>query len=181
MKRSGRQFDKLEESDRSAVKKIVDALGNLTLGLDCAGAFIFQTRRLFSKYVELLDSSYGVLDEAKTIRARVASATLAWKINIEAIEQDDPDALTAVHSLDSDSICIHMMKEVFDQAVSDVLSEKFDIEVALKRLRRFSLINRLDSSNAISIPRLVQSHIKQHFITSLSEGWKILVIESIGD
>ena len=158
-------------------KDLVNALGGLPLALDQAAAYIKHSTRSLDQYIKKLGKAkLKFLNEEKAHKAteyvdknRLAVQT-TWRMNMDAIKEDVLEAEKLTHILAflsprciPKSIINEGTPRLEDENLADALSDEFDVDHMLLKLRKMSLFEEA-SENSIRVHRMVQEIIKDDVI-----------------
>ena len=162
-RRTDRNLDELDAKD------LVNALGGLLLALDQAAAYLKLSKSKLSEYLKKLEKAkLKILNKAKATEhvdvSRLAVQT-TWKMNMDAIKEDVPEAEKLTHILAFLSPrCIpkSIINEGTPRLEDETLAQAFSNEVddILLQLTKMSLFEEA-SENSIRVHRMVQEIIKE--------------------
>jgi len=148
------------QDDADAARLLAEALGDLPLALEQAGAYIETTGKPFAEYLMLFKTRHADLLVRGKPDDYPDTVATTWEISFQAARQESPAAaglLNLCAFLAPDDIPIaalregkHKLPELLAETVADEL--RFDDAVAV--LRRYSLIER--SEDGLFVHRLVQ-------------------------
>ncbi len=152
-KRTGQQ-------DQGAADKLADALGDLPLALEQAGAYMDTTGKPLDEYLKAFqERKLKMLAKAKPSDYPYTVAT-TWNISFRAVRKEHPAAIGLLRLfsyLAPDEIPLaYLVKgsEMLPDGVASVLRHEDKRDEVLRALRCYSLISR--SGDKISVHKLVQ-------------------------
>ena len=150
-----------KQESREDADKLADALGDLPLALEQAGAYMEERAISLADYLKLFQERRAeVLDRGKPIAYPKTIAT-TWDISLQAIREDLPEAvdlLKLLAFLSPDDIPRSLLREGagdLPEPLKFVLQDSIKLNDAVAALRRYSLIDIAD--DRLSIHRLVQA------------------------
>jgi hypothetical protein len=151
------------ETDRTRAVTLVQELDGLPLALDQAGAYIEETRSSLSGYLNLYQAQRAKLLAWRGGRAfeHPAPVTTTWSLSFEKVEAANPAAselLRLCAYLSADSI----PEEIIIQGAEDlgpvlgpVVADSFALNLVIRELLNYSLVERDPEAHTLSIHRLV--------------------------
>ena len=153
-KRAGQQ-------DQDAADKLADALGDLPLALEQAGAYMETTGKPLGEYLKAFQERKLKLLAKGRPSDYPHNVATTWDISFQAIQNDCPIAselLQFFSYLAPDKIPIRYLIEglkMLRYSEAQILRDEDGWDVVLAALRSYSLISR--SGDEISVHRLVQA------------------------
>lgn len=156
------------QDDAESARQLADALGNLPLALEQAGAYIETTGKPIAEYLALFKTRHRELLLRGKPDDYPNTVATTWEISFQAAQQESPAAtglLNLCAFLAPDDIPIAVLREGKDR-LPDLLAEtvadeiRFDEAVAV--LRHYSLIER--SEGGLFVHRLVQMVARDRFL-----------------
>jgi tetratricopeptide (TPR) repeat protein len=175
------------ETDRSAAFELVQALDGLPLALDQAGAYIEETRSSLSGYLTLYRVQRAKLLAWRGGRAFEHPAPVAttWSLSFEKIEQANPaasDLLRLCAYLAADAI----PEELFTEGATElgpvlqpVAADAFALNLAIRDLLNYSLVERDPATQTLSIHRLVQAVLKDAMDQETRHQWAERTVKAV--
>jgi tetratricopeptide (TPR) repeat protein len=175
--------------DIEAVRAITQALGNLPLALDQAGAYILETQCGFAAYLDLFKKH-----QAELLRRRVGdeiptdhpeSVTTTFTLNFQQVQQRSKVAgelLRICVFLASDDIGEEIFMQGADKLgpiLHPLGSDSLLLNQAIEVLRTFSLIRRDADKKTISTHKLIQAVLHDIMTEQEREKWVQQVIETL--
>ncbi len=128
--------------ESAAAEKLCEALGDLPLALEHAGAYVEATGGSIAEYLDLYSS------RPRELLTSVVAAT--WEISFERLQTEDPAALDLLY------LAAFLAPDDIDpQVVSPAFPDALQFDGARGALRRYSLIDV--SGGSIAVHRLVQA------------------------
>ncbi len=163
-----RTFDRAESTQflRKRTKRtgdaydLADALGDLPLALEQAGAYIIEAGISLTDYLERFKKYHlKLLKHGKLINYNDTIAT-TWEISFRAVQEKSKasaDLLNLCSFLAPENIPRSLLKnstKLLPEPLASGISDEFEFDNIIKTLRGYSLINI--TSTSLSIHRLVQ-------------------------
>ena len=174
----------------SEIRNIVNELGCLPLAIEQSAAFLRETKRPIHSFLPLYRQNRSqrqrlhkwVPEGNRKYRYSVATT---WRMSFDHIQQDAdcPEAATLLQLLaflNPDLILIEFLQagsSALDECLRNMLQETMEFEAALRVLRRFSLIKRIQNGGGVWIHRLVQESIQHDMKEEIWLAWWDSVIE----
>ena len=163
-------LDSLAREDATLAQEIVTAMAGLPLALDQAGAYIEANQLSLAEYLELFQSSQmRLLDEQASHSNHPSSVTKTFALAFEQLERNSPAAaelLTVCAFLAPEAIPetffidgANHLGPTFEKLAADPLA----FRTAIKELLTYSLIQRNATTKTVTMHRLVQFVLKEHF------------------
>ena len=163
------------QEDRKAADDLADALGDLPLALEQAGAYMEAKAKPLEKYMKSFqERRLEVLAKSKPSDYPDTVAT-TWDISFQAVGKDYPVArelLQFFSYLAPDDIPLSYLikdSEHLPDNVTSVLTDEDGRDEAMAALRRYSLVNISDDK--ISVHRLVQAVTRDDMTLQKQKGW----------
>jgi tetratricopeptide (TPR) repeat protein len=162
--------------DDENLGQLAETLGDLPLALEQAGAYIEETGKSVTEYLDLFQVyQQELLDRASPSADYPLALRAAWEITIRKVEEVSPTAarLLAILSFLAPDI---IPRSLFDKCAEITLSpeqrgNQLALDDAVATLRRFSLIEV--AKDNFSVHRLVQAVIRErltHYANNLAAG-----------
>ncbi len=175
------------QEDRKAADDLAEALGDLPLALEQAGAYIETTAKPLGEYLKAFqERKLKILSKGRPsdYRENEAVAT-TWDISFRAIQEAHPAAselLRLFSYLAPDEIPLRYLvegSETLLDGVAYVLSDEDERDEALAELRRYSLISR--SGDKVSLHRLVQTVTRDRMDKDDQKKWAEVTYKLVDD
>jgi hypothetical protein len=150
-----------KQDSREHADELADALGNLPLALEQAGAYTEERAVSIADYLKRFQEHRPEVLERGTPSAYPKTIATTWDISLQAIKNDLPvavDLLKLFAFLAPDDIPKSLLIEGsknLPEPLRSVLQDSIKLDDAVAALRRYSLINVAD--DMFSIHRLVQA------------------------
>lgn len=152
---------RLTEDD---AKRLAEALGDLPLALDQAGAVLFEGRMAVGEYLRLLREATARILEQGASPDYPTSMTAAWQISVARLRQQSPQALELLRCcafLGPEPIPSEVFKfgsQESQTAVGSLIADPIELSTAISALGRFALV-RMDGPY-ITVHRLIQALLR---------------------
>jgi len=169
LKRSG-------DDDREGAGAVAQALGDLPLALEQAGAYVESTGTPLSRYAEQFAERHEDLwrDQAPPDDYH-GTVTTSWSLALDALAEESPvsvQLMKLVSFLAADDIPLSLLKEgaeALNGSLQEVASDDVALSKALGALRSQSLINR--AADSLSIHPLVQVVVRDAMEHGERDRW----------
>ncbi|MFC9973053.1 FxSxx-COOH system tetratricopeptide repeat protein [Spirillospora sp. NPDC127200] len=158
-----RQTISEEDADRLA-----EALGDLPLALEQAGALQAETGMSVEEYLRLLsERARQILDEGRPTEYP-RSMTAAWDLSVATLQAHMPDAVELLRScafFGPEPIPRDVFSPTADEHVRPemvrLLSDPIRLSAAISRLGRYALVRIDKASRTVQVHRLIQALLRQ--------------------
>jgi tetratricopeptide (TPR) repeat protein len=151
-----------EEADALA-----EALGDLPLALDQAGALQSATGMPVGEYLDLLENQTSkLLAEGQPLEYDVP-LTATWAVSVSRLRKEQPDAVELLHLaafFGPDPIPRDVLSAGFDTVdapLSDILSDPLRFSKAVGALGRYALVQIDRDRQTLEVHRLVQALLRE--------------------
>jgi tetratricopeptide (TPR) repeat protein len=148
------------QDDAEAARLLAEALGDLPLALEQAGAYIETTGKPISEYLALFKTRHSELLQRGKPDDYPDTVATTWEISFQAAQQESPAAaglLNVCAFLAPDDIPIAALRKGKDDLpdlLAETVADELRFDEAVAALRRYSLIERSD--DGLFVHRLVQ-------------------------
>jgi len=160
--------------DEKTADALADALGDLPLALEQAGAYIKETGISFEGYLDRIRERRKELLERCKPATYPESIATTWKISVEAACKEN------AASLDLLNLCAHLAPDLIPrdllagsqhlpEPLASTVKDRMAFDLALASLRRYSLINF--SVDSFSIHRMVQAVTRDQLNEMEQKNW----------
>jgi len=152
---------RLTEDDAN---RLAEALGDLPLALEQAGAVLFEGRMAVDEYLRLLREAVTRILEQGASSDYPTSMTAAWQISVARLRQQSPQALELLRCcafLGPEPIPSEVFKfgsEESQTGVGRLIADPIELSTAISALGRYALI-RMDGPY-IAVHRLIQALLR---------------------
>jgi tetratricopeptide (TPR) repeat protein len=152
---------RLTEDD---AKRLAEALGDLPLALEQAGAVLFEGRMAVGEYLRLLREATARILEQGASPDYPTSMTAAWQISVARLRQQSPRALELLRCcafLGPEPIPSEVFKfgsQESQTGVGSLIADPIELSTAISALGRFALV-RMDGPY-ITVHRLIQALLR---------------------
>ena len=164
------------QSDKKAAASLAEALGNLPLALEQAGAYIEETKQSIGDYLTLFQSrEQELLSRGTSSTGDPITLATTWEILFKQVQKESPaatDLMNLCAFLAPDDIPLKILSEgaaYLPQSLAVVVSDPIAFEEAVNALRRYALVDVRD--DALSIHRLVQAVIRERLSEENKKKW----------
>jgi len=171
--------------DRKAADDLADALGDLPLALEQAGAYMETKAKPLDKYLKSFqERRLGVLAKSRPSDYPDTVAT-TWDISFQAVGKDYPVArelLQFFSYLAPDDIPLsYLIKDSghLPDNVAYILIDEDGRDESMAALRRYSLVSISDDK--ISVHRLVQAVTRDDMTLQKQKGWAGSAVKLLDD
>lgn len=173
-------------SDADAAAKLADALGDLPLALEQAGAYIEATGTTLAAYVDLFEQyQLALLDEQPPSGDYPHSIGTTWNLAFEQVHQQSPaavDLLNLCAFLAPDDIPLSIIRDGskrLPEPLATMVQEGRALNRALAALLRYSLIERRD--DLLSVHRMVQAVTRDKLDVESRKLWAGAAVQVVDD
>lgn len=148
------------QDDEAAARKLAEALGDLPLALEQAGAYIETTGKPLAEYLVLFKTRHAELLLRGKPDDYPDTIATTWEISFQAAQQESPAAaelLNVCAFLAPDDIPIAALRKgkgELPDLLAETVADELRFDDAVATLRRYSLIER--SEDGLFVHRLVQ-------------------------
>lgn len=148
------------QDDDVAARLLAEALGDLPLALEQAGAYIETTGKPISEYLALFKTRHAELLQRGKPDDYPDTVATTWEISFQAARQESPAAaglLNVCAFLAPDDIPIAALRKGKDKLpdpLAETVADELWFDEAVAVLRRYSLIERVE--DGLFVHRLVQ-------------------------
>ncbi|HEY6494225.1 MAG TPA: FxSxx-COOH system tetratricopeptide repeat protein [Trebonia sp.] len=153
--------------------RVAEALGDLPLAIEQAGAWLAETGMPAGEYVERLESQLSVTLDPGQRSDYPSTVAATWRLSFDRLREQSPGAarlleLCAYFSPDPISLSLLYSDEMIESLLpfDARLKERSVLAVLIRDLTRFSLAKIDRGNNTIEIHRLVQAVVRAQMPTS---------------
>jgi tetratricopeptide (TPR) repeat protein len=171
-------------ADQEAASNLAEALGDLPLALEQAGAYIVATHCSIAEYLTLLDKHSSELMTRAPGTDYPESVATTWKVSFEQVKKESPaaeDLLSLCAFLAPDEIPLQVLisskgSQHLPGALAKALKDPIAFNDVVASLRRYSLV-KVREDRLLSVHRLVQAVRRDRLTEEDMKGWaKIAVL-----
>jgi len=168
-----------------AVGALAQALGDLPLALEQAGACISQTRTDFSSYLHEFEGYWGeLLREVRPTGDYPDSVHMTWELACRQVVEESPQGAALMNLLaylGAESVPRELLRDAdgLPESAAKVTSDPQALEAAIATLTKYSLIR--DDGHATSMHRLVGNLVRDRLPENHQKMWAEAAIKLIGD
>ncbi len=177
-KRTGRD-------DEEAAKALAEALGNLPLALEQAGAYIQETGISLSAYLKLFQERQKELLSRGKPEAYPDTVVTTWDLSFEKASAEVPvsaDLLTLCAFLAPDEIPKSLLidgVEYLPEPLASAVTDEMVLNDAIAALKRYSLMTVADDT--LTVHRLVQAVTRDRLSEEVQKRWSAAAIGMVND
>jgi tetratricopeptide (TPR) repeat protein len=165
----GAPLNDASEADNAVAKKIAEAVHGLPLALDQAGAYIEETERSLSDYVDLYQqySSSLLKRRGASGHDHPAPVTTTFSLSFEKVKALNPTAIELLEFcafLHPDAIPEEMIiggASALPPLLRTAATDPIKFDRAIEDLLKFSFVRRKSDQNILIVHRLVQAVVKE--------------------
>jgi DNA polymerase III delta prime subunit len=152
MSRSGKQVD--IQPDRECAEVLATELGYYPLALEQAGAFILATGATFGAYIDAFRKApIDVLEEDAGLGAGIGTTVArTWQLTMTQLSESARRLLSMASLCAPDAVPLELLAESYSLRDARPLA----FEMAIRDLRRFSLVTLKSAPARLSIHRLLK-------------------------
>jgi len=168
-------IERTRQDDGKAADALADALGDLPLALEQAGAYIEETGDTLTGYLSLfLERQESILKRGKPVDYH-ATVDATWEISFWQAKKESKagsDLLNLCAFLAADNIQEQLLIEGAQElpgSLASAIADKMRFNDAVAALRRYSLISR--GKGSFSVHRLVQSVTRNRLEEDDQKKW----------
>ena len=169
------------DPDREAAVELAEALGDLPLALEQAGAYVEQTGGALASYLALFQSRQAeVMALGKPYPDDQRTVATTWGISIEKLPQAAVDLLSLCAYLAPDDIpgdLISQWAEKLPQPLAKAAADPLQLDNALMAVRGYSLINAV--GGGWSVHRLLQAVVRDRLGPEDGRMWTEAAVELV--
>ncbi len=179
MKRTGKR--KVD----SAVGALAQALGDLPLALDQAGACISQTRTDFGGYLRQFELHWGeLLRDVRQTGDYPDSVQMTWELACRQVQDESPrayDLMSLLAYVGCDAVPRELLRgaEGLPEGLSDIVSDEALMEQAIQTLANYALIR--DEGITTSMHRLVGNLVRDRLAEGQQRMWADGAVKLLAD
>lgn len=160
------------QSDEDAAGRLAEALGDLPLALEQAGAYVEETGTTLANYLELFQVRSGELLNRGQPAHYPATVATTWEISLEQLSQPAADLMSLFSFLGPDDIPKNLLQEGvmhLPEPLAATVGDPLALNDAVAQLRRYSFIEVGD--DGWSVHRLVQRMIRDRLDEQNGKSW----------
>ena len=181
------RFEDASAPERANALTLVQELDGLPLALDQAGAYIEETRFSLSGYLMLYRQQRANLLAWRGGRAfeHPAPVTTTWSLSFEKVEQANPaasDLLRLCAFLAPDAIPEEMFtkgREELGSVLQPIAADPFTLNLAIRELLNYSLVERDPETQTLSMHRLVQAVLRDNLDEETQHRWAACAVRTL--
>jgi tetratricopeptide (TPR) repeat protein len=153
-------LERTGQNDEAAARKLAEALGDLPLALEQAGAYIETNSKPLADYLSLFQKRRAELLRRGQPAGYPDTVATTWEISFRDVEQESPAAaglLNLCAFLAPDDIPLSILRDDpqdLPEVLAGVVVDEVYLDDTIGALRRYSLMER--SEDSLSVHRLVQ-------------------------
>lgn len=173
------------QDDEDAAKALAEALGNLPLALEQAGAYIQETGITLSAYLKLFQERHEELLRRGKPDAYPDTVATTWDLSFEKASEEvhaSADLLNLCAFLAPDDIPKSLLTngaEHLPEPLASTITDEMALNDAFAALKRYSLMTVAD--NSLSIHRLVQAVARDRLSEKERKRWAEAAVLLVND
>ncbi len=172
-------LDTATMEDREHAHTIAKEMDGLPLALDQAGAYIEEMECSVAQYLQDYSSRQMELlsQRSEDEASHPDPVAVTWSLNVEQVAHNNPmsaDLLACCAFLAPDNIPEAFFLEGAEELspfFQSIKTKPFQLDQAIKDLRRFSLVDKKRESHSFSMHRLVQAILKNSMDEATQREW----------
>lgn len=164
------------QRDETAVGQLAEELGHLPLALAQAAAYVEQTGKSLTGYLQLFRAEqWEMLNRGKPSIQEHATVATTWEISFKQVRQASPAAagmISLIAYLAPEQIPLGILKagaEYLPQTLAAAARNSVQLDEAVAALRRYSLVEVREE--ILSVHRLVQTVVRNHLEKTEKVQW----------
>ncbi len=173
------------QDDEDAAKALAEALGNLPLALEQAGAYIQETGISLSAYLKLFQERQKELLSRGKPDAYPDTVATTWDLSFQKASEEVPasaDLLNLCAFLAPDDIPKSLLTdgvEHLPEPLASTVADEMALNDAVAALKRYSLMTIADDS--LSVHRLVQAVARDRLSDKERKQWAEAAVRLVND
>jgi tetratricopeptide (TPR) repeat protein len=174
------------ETDEASASKLAEALGDLPLALEQAGAYMEATKKDPRSYLKLYQSHRERLLQQRDPSAKYpATVATTWELSFEELSRSSPPGAELINLcafLAPDDIPRKLLSDSVQHlpgSLGDALADPLEFDQALAALRRYSFVEV--DGDSLSIHRLVQAVARDRMPENTRRAWAEAAVRVVED
>ena len=173
------------QDDEDAARALADALGDLPLALEQAGAYIQETGISLSAYLKLFQERRKELLNRGKPDAYPDTVATTWDLSFQKAKEEVPasaDLLNLCAFLAPDDIPKSLLTvgdEHLPETLASAVKDEMALNDAIAALKRYSLMTVADDS--LSVHRLVQAVARDRLSYEMRKRWAEAAVRLVND
>ena len=173
------------QNDEDAAKALAEALGNLPLALEQAGAYIQETGISLSAYLKLFQERRKELLSRGKPDAYPDTVATTWDLSSQKAREEVPasaDLLNLCAFLAPDDIPKSLLTdgaEHLPEILASAVKDEMALNDAIAALKRYSLMTVAD--DFLSVHRLVQAVARDRLSDEMRKRWAEAAVRLVND
>jgi tetratricopeptide (TPR) repeat protein len=171
------------QKDREAATKLAHELGNLPLALEQAGAYMEESGRSVSDYLELFQTRQReILKRGAPSTDYPDTVATTWELSFQEVQKASPagaDLLNLCAFLAPDDIPQGMLREgaeYLPKSLATAVADPLAFDDSIAPLRHYSLVEIDIDRDALSVHRLVQAVVRDRLGEEERKLWAEAVV-----
>jgi tetratricopeptide (TPR) repeat protein len=172
------------QTDEAAAAALAEALGDLPLALEQAGAYMEATERSLADYLDLFHKrGQELLARGKPSTKYPATVATTWDISFQQARAESPasaDLMNLCAYFAPDDIPLKIInegKEHLPESLAAAVTDPLVFDEAVAALRRYSLVEK--RGDTLSIHRLVQEVVRDRLAEDDRKRWVEAAVDLI--
>ncbi|KAL7276061.1 hypothetical protein RUND412_000977 [Rhizina undulata] len=163
---SGKDLGELDRCELDEAQRIVEALGELPLALDQAGAYVRSQQITFSTYRErmekdIFEAGFKKMLPGSSLLPAKASVFTTWELSFRELDENARQLLHMCSFLSNEDIPEELFRRG-KSAVRWIMEDESNLNDALDSLFTYSLAKRKGSRDSFWIHPLVHAWAREH-------------------
>lgn len=172
------------QEDEDSANALAEALGNLPLALEQAGAYIQETGISLSAYLKLFQERQRELLSRGKPDAYPDTVATTWALSFQKAREEVPasaDLLNLCAFLAPDDIPKSLLTDGFEhlpETLASTVADEMALNDAIAALKRYSLMTVADDT--LSVHRLVQAVARDRLSDEERKKWAEAAVQLVG-
>ena len=179
--------DELAFAEWAKARTIAELMDGLPLALDQAGAYIEETARSLSEYLDLYQRQQSTLlrERGRAMGDHPEPVATTWSLSFKKVQEANPaaaDLLRLCAFLHPDAIPEEMLAEgavELSPILQPVTTDPLKLASAIQELRKYSLVRRNPEANTLTVHRLVQAVLKEGMDEDTQYQWAERAVRAV--
>lgn len=160
------------QSDEEAADRLAEALGDLPLALEQAGAYIEETGTTLADYLELFQVRSGELLSRGQPPGYQATVATTWELSLQQLSKPAADLMSLFSFLAPDDIPRCLLEDGvahLPEPLAAMVANPIALNDVVAQLRGYSLVQ--DGDDGWFVHRLIQLVVRGQFTDDNAKSW----------